>query len=230
VAGYGKPSVHYWMHNNMITINGQKMGRSLGNFITLDELFEGKHKMLEQAYGPMVIRFFILQAHYRSTLDFSNEALQASEKGLNRLLSAVAKLDNIKASGKGSMDVDALAELCNKAMEDDMNTALLIGHLLSGTTQINKLVEGSETITAENLEKLKILYQSWVSSVLGLDLSEASGVANEITGDLIEMILQLRSDAKSNRDFETADRIRNELTDLGITIKDRKDGADWEIS
>ena len=230
VAGYGKPSVRYWMHNNMITINGQKMGRSLGNFITLDELFEGKHKMLEQAYGPMVIRFFILQAHYRSTLDFSNEALQASEKGLNRLLRAVAKLEHIQASDTGSIDVNALAERCNGAMEDDMNTAKLVGHLLSGITQINKLAEGSETISAEDLEKLLTLYHSWIFYVLGLELPEALGLTNKITGDLIEMILQLRSDAKSNRDFETADRIRNELTDLGITIKDRKDGADWEIS
>ena len=230
VAGYGKPSVRYWMHNNMITINGQKMGRSLGNFITLDQLFAGDHPVLEQAYGPMVIRFFILQAHYRSTLDFSNEALQASEKGLNRLLSAVAKLDHIQALGKGSIDVEALAERCNNAMEDDMNTAMLVGHLLSGITQINKLAEGSDTISAEDLEKLKVLYHSWGFLVLGLELPEATGLANEITGDLIEMILQLRSDAKSNRDFKTADRIRNELTDLGITIKDRKDGADWEIS
>jgi len=230
VAGYGKPSVRYWMHNNMITINGQKMGRSLGNFITLDELFTGDHKMLEQSYGPMVIRFFILQAHYRSTLDFSNEALQASEKGLNRLLSAVAKLADIKAAGGSSMDVDALADRCTKAMEDDMNTAMLVGHLLSGITQINKLAEGKETISAEDLEKLTYLYHSWVFSVLGLELPEASGKANEITGDLIEMILQLRNAAKSSRDFETADRIRNELTNLGITIKDRKDGADWEIS
>ena len=230
VAAYGKPSVRYWMHNNMITINGQKMGRSLGNFITLDELFEGKHLMLEQAYGPMVIRFFILQAHYRSTLDFSNEALQASEKGLNRLLNAVATLAGIQVSDTSTLDVNALADRCTKAMEDDMNTAMLVGHLLSGITQINKLAEGKETITAEDLEKLVSLYHSWAFSVLGLQLPETSGKASEITGDLIEIILQLRSAAKSSRDFETADRIRNELTNLGITIKDRKDGADWEIN
>jgi len=230
VAAYGKPSVRYWMHNNMITINGQKMGRSLGNFITLDELFEGKHKMLEQAYGPMAIRFFILQAHYRSTLDFSNEALQASEKGLNRLLNAVVTLADIQVSDKSTMDVNALADRCTKAMEDDMNTAMLVGHLLSGITQINKLAEGKETITAEDLEKLVNLYHSWAFSVLGLQLPKTSGKASEITGDLIEMILQLRTAAKSSRDFETADRIRNELTNLGITIKDRKDGADWEIN
>lgn len=230
VAGYGKASVRYWMHNNMITINGQKMGRSLGNFITLDELFEGKHEMLEQAYGPMVIRFFILQAHYRSTLDFSNEALQASEKGLNRLLSALETLDKIEPEGSSTVDVDALADLCSKAMEDDMNTAKLAGHLLSGITQINRLAEGGESISSADLEKLKTLYHSWVYAVLGFQPPDESGQSNQITGDLIDLILQLRSDAKSKRDFETADRIRNELTGLGVTIKDRKDGADWEIN
>ena len=182
VAGYGKASVRYWMHNNMITINGQKMGRSLGNFISLDELFEGTHEMLEQAYDPMVIRFFILQAHYRSTLDFSNEALQASEKGLNRLLSAVVTLDKIEATGTSTVDVDALADLCTKAMEDDMNTAKLAGHLLSGITQINKLAEGDEIISSADLEKLKMLYHSWVFVVLGLKLPDESGKSNQITG------------------------------------------------
>ncbi len=230
VAGYGQPSVRYWIHNNMITINGQKMGRSLGNFITLDQLFEGNHKILERAYGPMVIRFFILQAHYRSTLDFSNEAMQASEKGLMRLMNSIAKLKSIQPSNSSSIDVDALAKRCQKAMEDDMNTAKLLGHLLSGITQINNLAEGRETISEEGLEKLITLYHSWVFDVLGLELPSASGKANEITGKLIEIILQLRSDAKSSRNFETADRIRNELTNLGITVKDRKDGADWEIN
>jgi len=230
VAGYGKPSVRYWMHNNMITVNGQKMGRSLGNFITLDQLFNGDHEMLDQAYGPMVIRFFILQAHYRSTLDFSNEALQASEKGLMRLVNSVTKLHNILPSGSSSIDVDALAEKCSKAMEDDMNTARLIGHLLSGITQINKLAEGKETINKNDLDKLRSIYNSWVFSVLGIDLKLESGHSGEITGELIEMILQLRADAKSKSDFKTADRIREGLTNLGITVKDRKDGADWEMN
>jgi cysteinyl-tRNA synthetase len=230
VAGYGKPSVRYWMHNNMITINGQKMGRSLGNFITLDQLFAGDHQKLEQAYDPMVIRFFILQAHYRSTLDFSNEALQASEKGFNRLMNAMLTLETIQAGGSSSIDVDQLSDRCSKAMEDDMNTAKLAGHLLSGIPQINKLAQGSESISAEDLEKLKALYTSWVFDVLGLKLPEETVGENQITGELIELILQLRNDAKSNRDFETADRIRNKLTSLGITIKDRKDGADWEMN
>lgn len=229
VAGYGKPAVRYWMHNNMITINGQKMGRSLGNFITLDQLHDGDHTLLEQAYGPMTIRFFILQAHYRSPLDFSNEALQASEKGLMRLLKAIDQLDSITPGSSGSFHAKELEEQCNRAMEDDLKTGMLIGHLLSGVTQINRAAEGKETITEDDLEKLKQLYHSWVFDVLGLKQADESGKTSEITGELIEMILQLRDDAKSNRDFETADRLRNELTNLGITIKDRKDGADWEI-
>jgi len=230
VAGYGKPSVRYWMHNNMITINGQKMGRSLGNFITLDELFAGDHSLLQQAYSPMVIRFFILQAHYRGTLDFSNEALQASEKALTRLFNAIAALGNIKASKSGSMDVDSLAEQCKSAMEDDMNSARLLGHLLGAVPQINNLAEGKDTIGEADLVNLKQLYQTWVHDVLGIVDPEPSVKAGKITGDLIDLVLQLRNEAKSSRDFETADRIRDMLTSLGITVKDRKDGADWEIN
>ena len=229
VAGYGKPSVRYWMHNNMITINGQKMGRSLGNFITLDELFAGDHKMLEQAYGPMTIRFFILQAHYRSTLDFSNEALQAAEKGFMRLMKAIAQLEALQAGSTSTLDVAELSDRCHLAMEDDMNTAKLIGHLLSGVTQINNVAEGKESITETDLEALKTLYQGYVFTVLGLTLPETDSRSDEITNDLVELILQLRNDAKANRDFNTADRIRDGLSDLGITVKDRKDGADWEI-
>jgi len=230
VAGYGNPSVRYWMHNNMITINGQKMGRSLGNFITLDELFAGDHALLQQAYSPMVIRFFILQAHYRSTLDFSNEAMQASEKGLSRLLNAMGKLDTIRAAKKGSMDVDSLTEQCTLAMEDDMNTARLVGYLSGAIPQINNLAEGKDTIGEAELVKLKHLYHTWVYDVLGMENPEPSVRASKITGDLIDLVLQLRNEAKSSRDFETADRIRDMLTSLGITVKDRKDGADWEIN
>jgi cysteinyl-tRNA synthetase len=229
VAGYGKPSVRYWMHNNMITINGQKMGRSLGNFITLDELFVGDHKMLKQAYGPMTIRFFILQAHYRSTLDFSNEALQAAEKGFMRLMKALGQLEVLTTGKSSNMDVAGLSKRCHEAMEDDMNTAKLIGHLLSGVPQINKLAEGKENITGADLEALKKLYQGYVFSVLGLTLPESAGQSDEISDKLMELILKLRNEAKENRDFKTADRIRDGLSDLGITINDRKDGADWEI-
>ena len=229
VAGYGAPSVRYWMHNNMITINGQKMGRSLGNFITLDELFAGDHKLLVQAYGPMTIRFFILQAHYRSTLDFSNEALQAAEKGYHRLMKAMEQLDALTPGSESTIDVAALSDRCHKAMEDDMNTAMLIGHLLGAVPQINNLADGKESLAKADLENLKSLYNSYVYSVLGLSPTEASGPSDEISGHLMELILKLRQEAKNNRDFQTADRIRDGLSDLGITVKDRKDGADWEI-
>jgi cysteinyl-tRNA synthetase len=229
VAGFGKPSVRYWMHNNMITISGQKMGRSLGNFITLDELFAGDHKMLEQAYDPMTIRFFILQAHYRSTLDFSNEALQAAEKGFLRLMKAIVQLDALKPADSSTVDVAELSERCHRAMENDMNTAKLIGHLLSGVSQINNLAEGKESITSKDLKALSSLYQSYTFSVLGLNMPEAGGQSEAITGKLVEFILRLRNDAKTNLDFSTADRIRDGLSKLGITVKDRKDGADWEI-
>lgn len=230
VAGYGQASVRYWMHNNMITINGKKMGRSLGNFITLDELFAGNHRMLEQAYSPMTIRFFILQAHYRSTLDFSNEALQGSEKGLKRLLKAMEALDSIKPGVSSSMDVDQLVSRCDKAMMDDMNTPILIGHLFEGVKWIHGLKEGKLSIDTGDLDKLRSLYQNYVHKVLGLRKPETSGSDDQITAELVEMILQIRIDAKDQRDFKTADRIREGLSNLGITIKDRKDGADWEIN
>ncbi|MEN8201714.1 MAG: cysteine--tRNA ligase [Bacteroidota bacterium] len=229
VAGYGKPSVKYWMHNNMITINGKKMGRSLGNFITLDDLFAGDHQALEQAYSPMTIRFFILQAHYRSTLDFSNEALQGSEKGLMRLLKAMEEMEGIKAGSSSSVDVNQLVSSCDSAMMDDMNTPILISHLFEGVKWIHGLKEGRLSIDAGDLEKLHSLYHTYVYRVLGLNKPESAGSDKQITGELVEMILQLRTEAKSQRDFNTADRIRDGLNNLGITIKDRKDGADWEI-
>jgi cysteinyl-tRNA synthetase len=230
VAGYGEPSVRYWMHNNMITINGKKMGRSLGNFITLDELFAGDHQVLEQAYTPMTIRFFILQAHYRSTLDFSNEALQGSEKGLARLLKAMEELDSLKPGASSSMDVEQLKSRCDSAMMDDLNTPILIGHLFEGVKWVHGLKEGRLSITAGDLEKLRSLYATYVYKVLGLNKPENSGSSTEITRELVELILQVRTDAKAQRNFDTADHIRDELAKLGISIKDRKDGADWEIN
>lgn len=228
-AAQGKPSVRYWMHNNMITINGQKMGRSLGNFITLDELFEGSHDLLEQAYGPMTIRFFILQAHYRSTLDFSNEALQASEKGLGRLMKAIAGMELIKPGTTSGIDIAALEKKCHSAMEDDMNTAMLIGHLLGGVPTINKLIEGKVEIDETGLLSLKKLYRTYVFDVLGLFDSGTDDGGQEISHELMDIILMLRADAKSRKDWGTADQIRDGLNKLGITVKDRKDGADWEI-
>jgi cysteinyl-tRNA synthetase len=230
VAGYGKPSVKYWMHNNMVTINGQKMGRSLGNFITLEQFFSGDHVMLERAYSPMTIRFFVLQAHYRSTLDFSNEALQASEKGLARLLKATELIDTIPPGTHATVKVDDLVTRCEEALKDDMNTAVLIAHLFDGVKMIHGLSSGTETIDTVGLERLKKLYHTQVFQVLGLTPQEGTGSDGSLTGDLVEMILKLRNDAKAARDYDTADRIRDGLTSLGIILRDRKDGTDWEIS
>jgi len=230
VAGYGKPSVKYWMHNNMITIDGKKMGRSLGNFITLDQFFSGEHEMLKGAYSAMTIRFFILQAHYRSTLDFSNEALRASQKGLEKLLKAMVLLDTIKPLENSSISVESLHNMCEEALRDDMNTPILIAHLFDGVKIIRALSEAKESITASDLDLLKSLYRTMVYDVLGITPSSEPGAENNLTGDLVEMILQLRKEAKANKDFNTADQIRDGLTQLGLTLKDHKEGTDWEIN
>ncbi len=230
VAGYGKETVRYWMHNNMITINGQKMGRSLGNFITLDELFSGNHKLLTQPFDPMTVRFFILQAHYRSTLDFSSEALAASEKGLQRLMAAIQLLDTITPSDRGVVNAQELKDKCMQAMNDDLNTPLIISALFDGVRMINSLHEDRIRIDQENLDLLKKIYHEFTFDILGLKTLETSGNDSAVTGDLIDYILQLRMDAKKRKDFETSDAIRDTLQKLGITIKDRKDGSDWEFN
>lgn len=228
-AALGKGSVRYWMHNNMITINGQKMARSLGNFITLDELFSGNHPMLQQAYSPMAVRFFVLQAHYRSTLDFSNEALLAAEKGLQKLLKAIETLNKLKPSATSTIDVDELSKKCYEALDDDLNSPALLSYLFEGVKYINLLAEGSEKIEEKKLESLKKLYNTFVFEILGLK-DENSGKGDEkLTDELMNIIIELRQDAKKRKDFEASDKIRNELNKLGITLKDKKDGVDWEM-
>ncbi len=228
VAATGHESVHYWMHNNMITINGQKMGRSLGNFITLDELFSGNHKLLDQAYSPMMIRFFMLQAHYRSTLDFSNEALQAAGKGLARLYEAIGTLDKLSASASSTVNVDPVISGCNDAMLDDLNSPIAMAHLFDGVRLINTLMEGNETISAKDLDRFKTFFRYFIFDILGLRQEDA-GSSTELSGKLIDTILQIRQDAKQRKDFATSDHIRDELGKLGIEIRDKKDGADWTI-
>lgn len=225
----GKDSARYWMHNNMITLNGQKMGKSLGNAITLEELFTGNHKLLEQSYSPMTIRFFILQAHYRSTLDFSNEALQAAEKGLDRLMKAVDTLGKIKASPSSSVDVNDLKNRFAEAMNDDLNSPIAISVLFDWVRIINQLHEGQQTISAQDLSTLKELVNVFVGDVLGLRNEKAQG-ANDLVSPLMDMILEIRSNAKESKDWTTSDLIRNRLTEIGVKVKDGKDGtSDWEL-
>ncbi len=230
VACFGHPNVRYWMHNNLITINGQKMGKSLGNFIKLDELFSGNHPLLEKAYSPMTIRFFMLQAHYRSPLDFSNEALQAAEKGMERLMKAVALLDQIPVSDSSTIDVAALSTNCFAAMNDDMNTPILIAHLFDGVKLINSINDGKNKITHGDLETLRKLYHNFVFEILGLLPSgeaENEG-SDQLLGDVVDLLLNLRMQAKLNKDWATSDKIRNSLTELGFVIKDTKEGFEWE--
>ena len=230
-SALGHDSAKYWVHNNMITINGRKMGKSLGNFITLEQLFTGTHPLLEQAYSPMTIRFFILQAHYRSTLDFSNDALQAAEKGLDRLMKGIEALGKAKPSNTSTINADELAERCEEAMADDLNSAAVISVLFDWVRIFNQLVEGQQSASAEDLEKLRATVNRWVFDILGLrdEKAATAGGGKDLVSPLVNMLLEMRMKAKADRDWATSDAIRDRLTAIGIRVKDRKDGFDWEI-
>ena len=230
-AACGHDSARYWMHNNMITINGQKMGKSLGNFITLEQLTTGAHPLLEQAYSPMTIRFFILQAQYRSTLDFSNEALQAAEKGYERLMKAVSTLKKIKPSEASSVDISDVEARCTAAMDDDLNSPMVISALFDWVRIINQLVDGQQSITAADLEELKATVYRYTFDILGLRDEKAAGTASgrDYVTPLVEMLLDERLKARAAKDWAASDRIRDGLTAAGIRVKDRKDGTDWEL-
>ena len=231
-ASRGTQGVHYWVHNNMITINGQKMGKSLGNFITLEEFFTGDNKVLSQAYSPMTIRFFILQAHYRSTVDFSNEALQAAEKGLERLMDAYNHLMKLKASDVSTVDVKDLRRKCYDAMNDDLNSPIVIAHLFDAARAINSVKDGKATISGEDLKELQDVFHTFVFDILGIKDEAASGGSNnnEAFGKAMDLLLTIRQQAKANKDWATSDKIRNELAAIGFDIKDTKDGAEWKLS
>ena len=228
----GEAMVRYWMHNNMITINGQKMGKSLGNFITLDEFFTGENKQLDQAYSPMTIRFFILSAHYRGTVDFSNEALKAAEKGLQRILDADALLDGLQPSSETSLpEVRGLKERAYAALNDDLNTPIVIAELFDAARIINSVHHKQATITAEDLEELRTSYRLFLHDLLGLrDERLSEGASSEAFKGAIDLLLSLRQEAKSRKDWATSDKIRDELTALGFVIKDTKEGTEWSLA
>jgi len=228
-AALGKESVRYWMHNNMITINGQKMGKSLGNFITLEEFFSGNHPLLSQAYQPMTVRFFILQAHYRSTVDFSNEALQASEKGLERLMDVYDRLQKLMPSDISTSDISGLRQRCEEAMCDDLNTPIVIAHLFEAVKFINLVYDGKATVSSADLEELKDVFRVFVEDLLGLKKEDENFAKYEALKKAVDLLLQIRLEAKRNKDWATSDKIRNELTALGFEIKDTKDGFEWKI-
>jgi cysteinyl-tRNA synthetase len=227
----GKSPCRYWMHNNMITINGQKMGKSLGNSILLEEFFTGKHRLLAQAYAPMTVRFFILQAHYRSTLDFSNEALQAAEKGLKRLLEAAKTLEKLPLSETSAhtAEVDALAKNIVAALDDDLNTPVAIAHLFDAVRLINAANDKKEPVGKAAVEQLQRLFNDIVSGVLGLRDDQPAAGHSALLDGVIRMILDMRATAKANKDFATGDKIRDELIKLGVVVKDTKEGSSWTV-
>ena len=235
VASQGDQMVKYWMHNNMITIAGKKMGKSYNNFITLDQFFTGNHPLLEQPYSPMTIRFFILQAQYRSTVDFSNEALQASKKGFDRLMDAVAQLERIEANEKGALTEAYAEEVMNKcyeAMDDDFNSPIVISHLFDAARVINQLADKSQTITPAGLDALKKAVHTFVFDILGLKSEAEGGNADREAayGQAIDLLLQLRAKAKAAKDWATSDQIRDELASYGFEVKDTKEGATWKLN
>ncbi len=231
VASQGDDMVTYWMHNNMITINGTKMGKSLGNFITLNEFFTGSHKLLEQPYSGMTIRFFILMAHYRGTVDFSNNALQDAEKAMNRLMEAYKAIERIKAAESSSVNVQDFKTKCYAAMNDDLNTPILISHLFDAAKVINQAVDGKAALTEADITELKMLFDTFLFDIMGMKMESGNNSGREEAySKVVDMLLEQRSIAKANKDWATSDKIRNELTALGFEIKDTKDGATWRLN
>lgn len=228
LACHHEKPVNYWVHTNMLTVNGQKMSKSLGNSFLPHELVTGSHPLLDRGYSPMTVRFFMLQAHYRSTLDFSNEALQAAEKGFQRLMNAVAILPKLQAGLTSTVQVDSLADSIYNALNDDFNTPIAIAALFEGVRMINSLNDGKASINSEDLEKLRTLYQQIVFDVLGLK-EETRNDDSKIDG-LMQLILEQRSAAKARRDFSSSDQIRDQLKAIGIEVKDGKEGSTYSIS
>jgi cysteinyl-tRNA synthetase len=234
VAHNGCPSVKVWMHNNMITINGKKMGKSLGNFITLEEFFTGSHPLLTQAYSPMTIRFFILQAHYRGTVDFSNEALQSAEKALARMLEGYRRLADLKPSATSTLDADIadIERKCYESMDDDFNTPIVIANLFDACRLINQINDGKASATAEQIEALKHLMQTFLVEILGVKTDMVEGGNSDALKpfeDAVDLLLDLRCEAKARKDWAMSDLIRDRLAAIGFEVKDTKDGFEWSL-
>jgi cysteinyl-tRNA synthetase len=226
----GNAPVNYWMHANMLTLNGKKMAKSTGNNILPRELFSGNNDKLEKAFSPSVARFFMMQAHYRSILDFSNDAIVAAEKGYNRLMEALDNIANISASGSSTLDIAAWKQICYDAMNDDFNSPILIAHLFEGVRYINLLKEGKETLTATDLENLSKTMHSFIYDLLGLKSETATDGSNDKLEGVVNMLITMRNEARANKDFALSDQIRNRLTDLGIELKDSKEGTTFSIN
>jgi len=235
VASQGDEMVKYWMHNNMITINGQKMGKSLGNFITLEQFFTGKHEMLSQAYSPMTIRFFILSAHYRGTVDFSNEALQAAEKGYERLMNGIEDLARIQPSAASDENtkkfVAELRQKCYDAMNKDLMTPAVISNLFEACHLVNTIVDHKAQISADDLQELTDTMKLFAFDILGLQNERGANndAREEAYGKVVDMVLDLRAKAKAEKNWAVSDQIRDSLAAAGFQVKDTKDGVTWKL-
>lgn len=225
-CAYDKQFVKYWLHNNMVTLEGQKMGKSLGNAINLHEFFTGDHKLLTRAWNPEVIRFFLLQSHYRSTTDFSEEALSGAETGLKNLHSMINTIENAEAGNGEAFDLDGLKESVEGVMNDDFNSAQAIAILFEQLKEIRKQITDKKT--PSNIEEIKEFLHDFVDGVLGIWPQEGGG-NEKLTKDLIELLIEIRKDARSNKNFELSDKIRDDLKELGVQLMDGKDGTTFEI-
>ncbi|MBZ4656978.1 MAG: cysteinyl-tRNA synthetase [Bacteroidota bacterium] len=221
--------VKYWMHTNMLTVNGARMSKTAGNGFLPQELFTGNHPLLERGYSPMTVRFFMAQSHYRSTLDFSNEALQAAEKGYKRLMESLSNLPRIQPSDSSGVNVAALRDNCYAAMNDDFNTPVLISHLFEGVRIVNAAIDGKETLSAADLELLQHVMKTFVFDVLGLVDETKADAKSHVVDGLMKLVLEIRSEARAKKDWATSDKIRDNLKAIGIEIKDGKDGTDWKF-
>ena len=235
VAHNGHDAVKYWMHNNMITIDGKKMGKSLGNFITLDEFFNGTHPLLDQPYSPMTIRFFILQAHYRGTVDFSNDALKGAEKALGRMLEGYRRLRDLKPSATSTVDVAQFERRCREAMDDDLNTPVVIATLFDALRVINQIKDGHAQATEADIKALQELFDTYLIDILGIrpDIAgdgTADASAMKPFEDAVDLLLEMRAKAKSAKDWATSDLIRDRMAAAGFVVKDTKDGAEWSLA
>lgn len=228
-ACYHKTPVNYWMHTNMLTVNGARMSKSAGNGFLPGELFTGNHPLLAKGYDPMAVRFFMLQTHYRSTLDFSNDALQASEKGFERLMESYLTLQTLQPSSDSSEDISALRNKCYEAMNDDFNTSVLIAHLFEAVRIINSANDKKTQLTQHDLDSLKLLYRHFVFDVMGLRLEESNNKLTSALDKVMSLLLNMRAKAKLEKNFKLSDEIRDQLIAAGFQIKDSKEGSTWKI-
>ncbi len=226
IGAGGKSPVNYWIHGNMLTVNGRKMAKSEGNGFTPEELVTGNHKLLEKGYSPMTVRFFMLQSHYGSTLDFSNEALQAAEKGYKKLVNALKTVTSLHPSDENEVNAEELQAKCYAAMNDDFNTPILIAHLFEGVKIINSVYDGSAKIDDKNLTLLNKVMNLFSHEVLGF-VKETSNANGHVLEGLMELVIDLRKQSREEKNWGVSDKIRDQLAQLNIKINDSKEGSTW---